>query len=435
MRLSGPAAMVLLAAAFSVGLAGPSPAVASGTQACAGSRWVASWAASPTDSRVPTDATGAATPQALSDQSLRMIVTPHLGGTSLRIHLSNRFGTTPVTFGGVTVARRVLGPAVGPAAPVRFGGARSVTIPAGGEAVSDPAGLTFAAFDPLAVSIFVPGDQASPTKHWNANATSYYSPAGSGDRTGELTGPSYTGRTGSWLYVNGVDVLAPAPNRAVVAFGDSITDGFVASTALSVPADASVADRNLRYPDDLQRRLLGAGIPVSVVNAGISGNMLLTSGEPSQAGRSGLQRFDEDALTRAGVAGVLLLEGINDLGLTPATPEQVISGYTQLIDRAHAAGVKIWLGTITPASNAIIDGTGTAPDSENYRQQINSWIRGQRLADGFVDFDAAVRNPADPSTLLPAYASVDNLHPNPAGYRAMANAVDLRMIASAGCER
>ncbi|WP_347177208.1 GDSL-type esterase/lipase family protein [Parafrankia sp. EAN1pec] len=115
-----------------------------------------------------------------------------------------------------------------------------------------------------------------------------------------------------------------------------------------------------------------------------------------------MQRFDEDALARAGVAGVLLLEGINDLGLTPATPEQVIARYTQLIDRAHAAGVKIWLGTITPASNAIIDGTGMAPDSENYRQRINSWIRGQRLADGFVDFDAAVRDPADPSTLLPA---------------------------------
>jgi len=359
-----------------------------------------------------------------------MVVTPHLGGASLRIHLSNRFGGSPVTFGRVTVGRQTNGRAVVGLVPVLFAGAASVTIPAGGEVVSDPAALAFSAFDPLAVSIFVPGFQTTPTKHWNANATSYYSLLLTGDRTSEIDGLSYVGQTGSWLYLDGVDVLAPAPDRSIVAFGDSITDGFVAGTPLSIPADGSVADKNGRYPDDLARRLAGAGIPLSVVNAGIGGNQLLTSGEPLQSGPSGLQRFNEDALSPAGIAGVLLLEGTNDLGLSNSTPAQIVAGYGQLINQAHGAGVRIWLGTITPAANAIVDGTLTAPHSEQYRQQINTWIRGQHLADGVVDFDAALRNPTNPSTLLPAYASVDNLHPNLAGYQAMADAVDLGMLAS-----
>lgn len=394
---------------------------------------MASWAASPSDAATPTDAAGAAVPQTLANQSLRMVVTPHLGGVSLRIHLSNRFGTTAATFGRVTVAKRTTGAAVGTVAPVLFKGATSVTIPAGADVVSDPALLPFSAFDSLAVSIYVPGQLTGPTKHWNANATSYYSAAQSGDKTREAAAASYPNSTASWLYVDGIDVLALPQTRSVVAFGDSLSDGFVASTPLSTPVDTSVADKNGRYPDDLQRRLNSAGIPISVVNAGLSGNMLLTDARPSQAGPSGLQRFNQDALSQAGIAGVLVLEGINDLGLVQSTPAQITAGYLQLINQAHAAGVRIWLGTIPPASNAIIDGTATAPNSEQSRQQINTWIRGQHLADGFVDFDAALRNPANPSTLLPTYASIDNLHPNLAGYQAMANAVNLTMLAATSC--
>jgi lysophospholipase L1-like esterase len=369
-------------------------------------------------------------PQVLREQSLRMVVTPHLGGSSLRIHLSNRFGDAAVAFGRVTVGRQATGAAVAAVAQVPFGGASSVTIPAGEDVVSDPVALTFATFEPLALSMFVPGTASSPTKHWNANATSYYSPELSGDRTAETAGTSYVGRMGSWLYVSGLDVLASPRHRSVVAFGDSITDGFVGATDISIPADASVADTNRRYPDCLQRRLDSAGIPLSVVNAGIGGNQVVTSGTGSLMGPSGLERFATDALGQAGVAGVLLLEGINDLGLSQSTPSQVIAGYTELIGQAHAAGVRIWLGTITPAANALVNGTAAAPNSENHRQEINTWIRSQTLADGVVDFDAALRNPADPSTLLPAYACVDNLHPSLAGYQAMADAVDLAMLAS-----
>jgi lysophospholipase L1-like esterase len=427
----GTVTFVLLAA-IGLGSTGISAAEAA-PAACTGNHWVASWAASPTDSIVPTDATGFLTPQALTHQTLRMVVTPHLGGASVRIHLSNRFGAAPITFGRVTVGVQTAGAAAKNIVPVTFGNATSVTIPAGMDVVSDPTALTFAAFAPLAVSLYLPGLYLAPSKHWNANATSYYSLALTGDSASQQSGNGFVGQTGSWLFVNGVDVQAAAPVRSVVAFGDSITDGFVSATPLSLPADASVANTNGRYPDDLQRRLDSAGIPISVVNAGIGGNQLLTDGQPSQTGPSGLARFDQDALGQAGAAGVLLLEGINDVALSSSTPDQIIAGYTQLIQRTHAAGKKIWLGTITPASNSLLEGTGAAPNSENFRQQLNTWIRSQTLADGFVDFDAALRDPASPSVLRPAYASVDNLHPNLAGYKAMADAVDLNLLSATTC--
>ena len=240
--------------------------------------------------------------------------------------------------------------------------------------------------------------------------------------------------TDAWLYVDGLDVMASSATRSIVAFGDSITDGWVAATPASLPASTSIENTNGRYPDDLQRRLDAVGVPISVVNAGISSNRLLTDGEPLFLGLSGLQRFKQDALDLPGVSGVLVQEGINDLGIPPgSTADQVISGYEELIRQAHAAGRKIWLGTLLPASNAIFDGVLTAPLSEIYREQINQWIRTQKLADGIVDFDAALRDPADPATLNPLYSGPDNLHPNLAGYQVMANTVDLSMLASATC--
>ncbi|GAA3383633.1 GDSL-type esterase/lipase family protein [Cryptosporangium minutisporangium] len=401
--------------------------------ACTGSGWVASWAASPTDALVPVDASGGPAPTSVTRQTLRMMISPHLGGSTLRIRLTNRFGSSPVTFGRVTVAKQQRGAAIGAATPVLFGGKTSVTVPAGSDLVSDATQFTFAAFDHLAVSMYVPGRAESVTKHWNANATSYLTPALSGDRTAETSGAPFTTRTGSWLYLGGLDVEAPTSTHAVVAFGDSITDGFVGGSPLSIPADKSVADTDQRYPDFLQRRLLDAGAPISIVNAGIGSNMLLTDGTPLMLGPSGVKRFGQDALAHPGVTGVLLLEGINDLGLTRSSAVSLIAGLTTLVDQAHAAGVKVWLGTILPASNALIDGTLLAPDSERNRQQVNTWIRQQDLADGVVDFDLALRDPSNPSVLRAEYASVDNLHPSPAGYRAMAQTVDLNLLASPGC--
>ncbi|WP_243654725.1 GDSL-type esterase/lipase family protein [Nocardia alba] len=399
---------------------------------CEGNHFVASWTASPTDALAPLDALGGPVPLGLVNQTLRMIISPHLGGSQARIHLSNRFGTTPVTFGSVTAGIQSDGSTADGIVRVTFDGAPGVTIAPGRDAVSDPVSITFRAFEPLALTLYVPGPTGSPTKHWNANATSYYAPAGSGDLTEHGADQQFSSTTNSWFYVNGLDVMAPASTRSVVAFGDSITDGFVGGSPVSVPADATVADVDGRYPDNLQRRLDAAGIPISVVNSGIGSNRLLTSGEPLMLGPRGLDRFRKDALEQAGVGGILVLEGINDLGLPPvATADAMIAGYQRIIAETHAAGKKIWLATILPASNALVDGTVLAPGSEDSRQQINRWIRDQDLADGVVDFDVALRDPNNPSILLSSYSGPDNLHPNLVGYQAMADAIDLGMLDSA----
>jgi lysophospholipase L1-like esterase len=395
--------------------------------------WVATWAASPSSASLGLDPTLNGEPTALKGQSLRMIITPHASGSLLRLHLSNRFGTAPLTLDHVTVAEQVTGTQTTTPVTVTFGGSSSVTIPAGADAVSDPVSLLVTAFHPLAVSIFAQ-NAATITQHWDANATSYYANASTGDQTTSAAGQDFSNSMTSWYFVDEADVRSTA--RSVVAFGDSITDGWVAATPLSIPITSSILNTNARYPDDLQRRLTAAGVSLTAVNAGISSNQLLASGSGLTAvsGPSGLSRFNVDALRVAGVSGIIVLEGINDLGLgSGVTPAQLEAGYTQLINEAHAAGVKIWLGTITPAANSIIDGTLTAPTSEAYRQQVNAWIRTQTLADGVIDFDAAIRNPQDPSQILPSLAGPDNLHPNLAGYQAMANAVNLSQLQGLAC--
>jgi lysophospholipase L1-like esterase len=396
------------------------------------SHWVATWTASPTDSAVPIDAAWGPVPIALDDQTLRMVVTPHLSGSVVRIHLSNRFGHGTTRFGHVTVGVFTLAGVSG-ATTVLFGGRTAVAVPRGGEAVSDPVHVPVTAFTSLAVSMYLPGVQSFPTKHWNANATSYYTPARRGDRAADAANTAFTHTTQAWLYVDDLDVEAPQTTASIVAFGDSIADGFVAANRYSQPVSRSVSDKNGRYPDDLQRRLSGAGIPLSVANAGIGSNRLLTNGEPLMLGLSGLQRFAADALDVPGVRGVLLQEGVNDLGLPPetTTADDLIAGYQQAIAMAHAAGVRIWLGTLLPASNAIFDGAVVAPLSEHYREQVNAWIRGQHLADGVVDFDAVLRDRANPHVLDPSLAGPDHLHPNLRGYQVMADAVSLDMLAAA----
>jgi len=362
-----------------------------------------------------------------------MIVTPHQGGSTLRIHLSDRFGSAPVTVGRVTVGRATSG-GVTNLTEVTFGTKETVTIPAGADVTSDPLPIAFEAFTPLAVSIYLPGEQASPTKHWNANATSYYSLPGSGDLSTVAGDSGFPAVTEAWFYIDGIDVESPTTTHTIVAFGDSITDGFVASNPASLPVSLQVADKNGRYPDDLQRRIDAAGLPISVVNAGIGDNKVLTDGgsEEPMAGISALHRFRRDALDVPGVTGVLFMEGINDLGGpgSTVTSSELIQGYEQIIAMAHAAGKKIWMGTVPPASNAIFDGTLLAPKSETNREQVNAWIRSQRLADGVVDFDRALRDPSNPSVMNPAYSGPDHLHPNLLGYEVMADTVPLSLLRS-----
>ena len=394
--------------------------------ASCGPHWVGSWAASPSDVSLlqPT----------LVGQTVRMIVAPHLGGDTLRVHLSNRFGALPVTFGPVTVGIQSSGASLVPGSErsVTFNGQTFVTIPAGGDVVSNPVTLSFAAFQDLAVSIAAQGIVLAATEHHFTRQTSYLTPPLSGNHAADVSGSAFSEvTTGSastgWYFLDGIDVFAPGSDGAVVAFGDSITDGFQATGGSNDTEDLSTINTNGRWPDDLARRLIAANIPLSVLNAGISGNELLTSGT-GLTGPSGLSRFGLDALAQAGVTDVIQAEGINDIG-AGASASQVIGADEQLITQAHADGVHIQLGTLLPAGGPI----GLDAAKENVREQVNQWIRTQQLSDGVVDFDAALRDPSDPSQINPADVSGDGIHPNLAGYQAMANAVNLALLARPAC--
>ncbi len=403
----------------------PAPLHKPAATACT-EHWVGSWAASPS---------GVSLTQHLADQTLRMIIAPHLGGDTLRVHLSNRYGTAPVQLGPVTVGLRGAGASLvaGSARPVTFGGQPSVATPPGGDVVSDPVKLSFAPFRDLAISVHVPGAVKYPDEHLSTRQTSYLSPRGSGDQSAQSSGSAFTQRTTGrfstgWYFLDGVDVRAPGSTGAVAAFGDSITDGFQATSGGS--EQLATIDTNGRYPDDLARRLILARIPLSVLNAGIGGNQLLRSSLPL-FGPKGLSRLRSDALAQAGVSDVIALMGINDIA-QGASASQLIAAYKQLIDRAHGAGVAIQLGTLTPTGGVPAPGYAGAA-AYSVREQVNRWIRTQRFSDGIVDFDAAVRDPHDQSAIESAYNGGDHLHYDPAGYRALARAVNLASLARPNC--
>jgi lysophospholipase L1-like esterase len=428
-RLCVIATFALVASFACASAPAPGPPPPSGS--CDGPHWVASWGAAQSDASIPFDATFSPLPVPIGNETIRDVITPHLQGTRVRVHLTNRYNPSPMTFGKVTIGvSQANGGVIAPVA-VTFGGRRSVTAGAGQDVVSDPVDLSFDAFTPLAVSIYVPSIVWQLTKHWNSNATTYLTPFNAGDATGSTDGGAFTRTAQSWLGVLALDVEAPASTRAIVAFGDSLTDGWVASTASS-GLDPSVSDTNARYPDFLQHRVDAAGLPLSIINAGIGSNQILGSIFPI-AGPSGLSRFDHDVPYFATARGVIIFEGINDLGLSQATSGAVIGGLKELIATARADGLAVWLATITPASNAQVDGVDIAPNSERYRQLINQWIRTQTDADGYFDFDAAVRDPSNPAVLASQYSSVDHLHLSPAGYERLASVVDLDALASTSC--
>lgn len=348
------------------------------------------------------------------------------------MRLSNRFGTGPVTFGHVTVAHRLAGPALvpGTVTQVRFGGRRSVTVPAGEDVVSDAADLRFAAFQTLAVDVHTPAGSGKPTEHFSARQTSYLSPDGSGDRTGETSGLSFTERTTGRPFVVGVDVRATARTGAVLALGDSLTDGYQGSP-IGVPEAAEGLDADARYPDVLARRLRDAGRPLAVLNMGIGGNRVLRDGS-AQYGPSALRRMDADVLGQSGVTTVIWMEGLNDIGQNPpATTGELVEGLRQGIARMQAAGLKVLQGTLTPFGNA-----DARPDGpEGRRRAVNTWIRTSGVPDGVVDFDAAVRDPAAPNRLQRRFDGGDGGHMNPAGYRALAEAVPLELLDDPECTR
>lgn len=382
--------------------------------------WVASWGAS---QQIP-EPRNALPPEDLRDATVRQIFHLSIGGATLRLHVSNAFGTQPLHLTSVHMARP-LSPAsaeVDAASDraVTFAGQPDVTIPPGAEFVSDPVSYAVAPLSNLAVTFHLDAPPARETSHPGSRATTYYL---HGDFVGaaHLTEPK---QVDHWFQISEIDVQAQR-GAAVVALGDSITDGH-----------ASTTNGNDRWTDVLAQRLQAdpATRAIGVSNQGIGGNHLLTDG----LGPNALARFDRDVLAPAGVKWVIVFEGVNDLGsmaLKPdATPadhallvEQMIAAYEQMIARAHAHGLRVYGVTITPFMGSAYYHPG--PRSEADREQVNAWIRGAGHFDAVIDFDRVLRDPLRPDRLLPAYDCGDHLHPGPAGYRAMGDAVPLSLFA------
>ena len=362
---------------------------------------------------------GGAPPLNFNNQTLRQIVHASIGGDRVRVVLSNAFGSAPLSVGAAHVALREKDAAIAPKSDrvLTFAASPSTTIPAGAVIVSDPVNLTLPAFADLAIDLYLPGDTASSTSplttHAGAQQTSYVSPAG--DHTGAVDMPVMT-MTQSWFFLSRVEVAASEEVGAVVTFGDSITDG-----------TRSTPNSNSRWPDQLARRLAMQNIRMGVLNEGIAGNRVLGDG----AGVNALARFDRDVLVQTGVTHVIVLESINDIGLARDNPSptaaDLIAGQQQLIERAHARGLKIFGATLTPFEGAAY----WTRDGEAKRGALNEWIRTGKAYDGVIDFDMAVRDPGAPTRLQQQFNPGDNLHMTDAGYQAMANAVDLALFKAA----
>jgi lysophospholipase L1-like esterase len=388
---------------------------------CTTLRWIPTFATPMSDA-----ATGG-----FDGQTLREVVTPHLAGRSVRLHLSNRFGTQSVTFDRVTLARRATGAAVVASTlrGVTFGGRTSVAVAPGTEAVSDPVPIAFAAFQQLSVSLYFAAGTGPATEHFVGRHRAYATSERSGlDATADVAGAGLDELDSTaTFFVSQLDVQAPASTGVVVAFGDSITDGYEGSPSPLFPNREGI-DADGAYPDVLQRRiLLGDGPAFAVVNAGITGNRILEDGLIAVQGPSALNRLAPDALTLPGVTTVIVLLGANDLGDRTAQSAEVIAGLRDLVARARGAGKRVLLGTMTPMVGALSETYGDA-QAETNRQQVNAWVRSPGAADGVIDFDAVLTDPGDPGRLRSAYDSGDGLHPNLAGYRVMADAVALTLL-------
>ncbi|MEU0853792.1 SGNH/GDSL hydrolase family protein [Streptomyces flaveolus] len=352
--------------------------------------------------------------EAAADRSYRLVVRTSVGGTDLRIRLSNAFGDRPLSFDSAYAGLRAEGAALvrGSNRRLTFGGARSVTVPAGKSVFSDPLPGRLPAGSDLVVSIHTPDAAGPATGHGMAMQTSY---AAKGDHTAEAGAEAWTDTIGSWFYLDAVSVRPQAGTGAVVALGDSITDGWQSTT-----------DLNRRWPDYLARRLQKATTSLKgVANAGISGNKVLADG----AGQSALGRLDRDVLSHPGVRTVFLFEGVNDLKAhTGVTAQDLIAGYRQIADRAHQAGKCVVGATVAPFKGW----SEWDPAAEAVRQEVNTYIRTSGDYDAVTDFDRVLRSPYDPERILPVFDGGDHLHPNDKGMQAMADAIDLDRL---DCDR
>jgi lysophospholipase L1-like esterase len=382
--------------------------------------WIATWGAS---QQIP-EPQNALPPDDLRDATVRQIFHLSAGGAMVRIHLSNAFGTEALHFTSVHIARPISNSsaAIDPSSDkaLTFADANSVTVPPGAELVSDAIAYPVAALSDVAVTFHLDEPPAQETGHPGSRATSYFV-HGDFVAAPNLTEPKHVDH---WYEISEIDVLAPPGAGSIVALGDSITDGHGATT-----------NGNDRWTDGLAARLQanGATRNIGVSNQGIGGNHLLTDG----LGPNALSRLDRDMLAPAGVRWLIVFEGVNDLGglarngeVPPAEHaalvQRVLAAYEQIIVRAHAHSIRVIGATITPYVGS--DYYHPGPLSEADRQAVNQWIRTAGHFDAVVDFDRVVADPQHPAQLLPAFDCGDHLHPSPAGYRAMANAISLGLF-------
>ncbi|MFJ9562469.1 SGNH/GDSL hydrolase family protein [Streptomyces fuscichromogenes] len=404
-RLLGLAAVLLSTVACQTGPAQAAPVwMPSAGSGSAAGRSVVTWGAA-------ADRLGEGT----ADRGYRLVVHTSVAGSGLRVRLSNAFGDRPLTLDSVYAGLRSQGAALRPGSNRRltFDGARTVTVPAGATAWSDPLPGTLPAGSDLVVSLHSPDAAGPATGHGMALQTSYTT---QGDHTAEESAADWTDTIGSWWYLDSVSVRPPDPDTgAVVALGDSITDGW-----------ASTGDLNRRWPDYLARRLQKAHTEIKgVADEGISGNQVLADG----AGQAAVNRLDRDVLSQPGVRTVFLFEGVNDLKAhTGVTAADLIAGYREIVRRVHAAGKCVVASTVGPFEGW----PEWDPAGDAVRRQVNQYIRTGGEFDGIADFDRILRSPYDQARMMPFLDSGDHLHPNDKGMQAMADSVDL---ASLDCDR
>ena len=365
-------------------------------------------------------------------QTLRVVVTPNFGGERARIRLSNALGEEPTTLSSAHVGLADTGAAVqqGTNRPLTFNGSSSVTIPAGESVLSDAADLPVKAFEPLVVSFYAPAPTGPASGH-GVLASMYVA---DGDHAADESGTAFGSAASGSRFLTAVDVFAPN-DGVIVAYGDSITEGF--------SRERIVAGQEAPWTDTFARRLHAAaaegGPRLSVVNAGISGNRVLEDG----TGPSAVSRLDRDVLSQSGLAGVIMMEGINDLatflrgGGPPPSLEAMAAGYTDIIGRVKAAGADMWLSPLTPAGDSERPTPFThsiTPEHVERRHDVNRWIRAQDVYDGRVDFEPVVKDLQEPNWIRAEYDTGDNLHPNNAGLAAMGESIDLAAVAHLACD-
>jgi len=403
---------VALAVVCTVAVAG---CTAGGTRSD-GPAWSASWSAAP---QRPSIGFGPNWSEAgFSHQTLRQVVRLTSGGDDVRIRLSNRYGDGPLVITGASIGLAGTGAGIQPgsAHPLTFGTRETATIPPGGEITSDAAQLQVKPLESVTVTLYFDGTTGPATFHSQGWTDSYAAP---GDHRVNIGGDAFTSHTESWYYLTDVEVGGRSARQdTVVAFGDSITDGF-----------GSTLGTNNRWPDELADRLAGVNRQRAVLDEGIGGNLVLND-SAWYGDRAGI-RFAHDVLDKPGVHSVIILEGVNDIGFSETnqptykpnpdvSAEQIIAGYQTLIQQAHARGIRVIGATLLPFGGS----DHYSARSAAKRQAINAWIHTAGKFDAVVDFAAVVADPNNAEVLAPGYDSGDHLHPNDAGYRAMAQAID-----------